>query len=69
MAISAPPMGGWWRWGVLMSFGRMPALPNSWDLPSVTATREPRPMTVVTRGGHVPGIWAVSRSLLQGRSP
>lgn len=44
-------------------FWKDASFPNSWDMPSVTATRELRPVTVVTRGGHVPGIWDVSGSL------
>lgn len=58
MAITYPPQecgrGG------LMSFGRMPAslIPEICHLS--LKTRELRPATVVTHGGHVPGIWDVS---------
>lgn len=63
MAISAHPRrsvegGG----GVDVSW-KDASFPNSRDMPSVTATRELRPVTVVTRGGHVPSIWDVSGSL------
>lgn len=66
MPIPAPSRGMWQR-GV-DEFWKDASLPNSWDMPSVSATLELRPVTVVTRGGHVPGIWDVSGSLLQGKS-
>lgn len=49
--------------GGIDEFWKDASSPNSWDMPSVSATRELRPVMVVTRGGHVPGIWDVSGSL------
>lgn len=57
-----PHSGGVWQRGV-DEFWDDANFHHSWDMPSVTATRELRPVTVVTRGGHVPGIWDVSGSL------
>lgn len=54
-----PPPGGMWQRGV-DEFWKDASLPNSWDLPSVSESRELRPVTVVTHGGHVPSIWDVS---------
>lgn len=58
-----PTPGGVCTGGGVDEFWKDASSPNSWDVPSVTATRELRPVTVVTRGGHVPGIWDVSGSL------
>lgn len=63
MCPSLPPPRGMWQRGV-DEFWKDASLPHSWDMPSVTATRELRPVMVVTRGGHVPGIWNVSGNLL-----
>lgn len=63
MAISALPPPKECDRGGVDEFWKDASFPNSWDMPSVTATRELRPVTVVTRGGHVPGIWDVSGSL------
>lgn len=60
---SLTPSPGMWQRGV-DEFWKDASLPNSWDMPSVTETRELRPATVVTHGGHVPGIWDVSGSPL-----
>lgn len=46
--------------GGVDEFWKDASLPNSWDLPSVSESRELRPVTVVTHGGHVPSIWDVS---------
>lgn len=54
-----PPTEECGRGGV-DEFWKDASLPNSWDLPSVSESRELRPVTVVTHGGHVPSIWDVS---------
>lgn len=59
-SLSPPlPPGGMWQRGV-DEFWKDASLPNSWDMPSVSESRELRPVTVVTHGGHVPSIWDVS---------
>lgn len=63
-SLAAPPPRKNVGRGGVDEFWKDASLPNSWDMPSVTATRELRPVTVVTRGGHVSGIWDVSGSLL-----